>query len=137
MSVTGWSLRRHWLEVAWVLFTLANLALMFAYPRWETVPFHFVWVSLTLLYGLHVWRVGTTAAVLVVIMAATGAIIIRDAVLFEENLDEITEVPLMSAMFVAMVWHARRHRAAVAMVQRLADREHRMRTADKVFVRNA
>ncbi len=31
---------------------------MFAY--WETVPFHFIWISLTLLYGFRSWPTGPT-----------------------------------------------------------------------------
>jgi signal transduction histidine kinase len=137
MSGIGSLLRSRWLEVAWAAFAALNVFVMVLWPRWETVPFHFVWVSVTLLYGLAVWSVRNTAVVLAVIMLATGAAIVRDTIEFHENADEITEVPLMAAMFVAMVWHARRHRAAVNEVQRLAEREHTMRERERTFVRNA
>jgi two-component system, OmpR family, sensor kinase len=136
LAIGAWA-RRERLEIAWALFALANLVVMWLYPRWETVPFHFVWVSLTLLYGLHVWTVRATSVVLAAIMAMTGLIIVRDTIEFHENADEITEVPLMAAMFVAMVWHARRHKAAVAMVQLLASKERNMRRAEEAFVRTA
>src|SRR5947208_3208828 len=32
--------------------------------EWETVPFHFIWVSLTLLYGFRVWRMRPTLLLL-------------------------------------------------------------------------
>jgi hypothetical protein len=52
-----WPLRRFaWLEVAWGAFALANLVAMWLVPTWETVPFHFIWVSLTLVYGFRVWN---------------------------------------------------------------------------------
>ena len=35
-----------------------------SWPSWETIPFHFIWVSLTLLYGFRIWRPPLTAAVL-------------------------------------------------------------------------
>ena len=50
-----WPLASGWLDLAWVGFALANLVAMALAPEWETVPFHFIWVSLTLLYGFRVW----------------------------------------------------------------------------------
>lgn len=54
----GWPLRRRWLDLVWVGFALANLVAMALAPEWETVPFHFIWVSLTVLYGYRVWGRG-------------------------------------------------------------------------------
>ena len=42
--------------LAWVAFAVANVVAMIAWESWETIPFHFIWVSLTLLYGFRVWR---------------------------------------------------------------------------------
>ena len=50
-----------WLDVAWVAFSLANLVAIVVFSRWETVPFHFIWISLTLLYGFRVWSIRPTA----------------------------------------------------------------------------
>src|SRR2546430_17671826 len=50
------------LEAAWVGFALLNLAAVLAIimlrlgQGWETVPFHFIYVSFTILYGLRAWR---------------------------------------------------------------------------------
>jgi signal transduction histidine kinase len=54
-----------------------------------------------------------------------------------ERLDELTEVPLMAAMFVAMVWHAHRRRAAIEETNRLAESEHRLLEGQRGFVRDA
>ena len=48
-------LRRYRVELLWLAFAAANYAAMIAWPSWETIPFHFVWISLTLLYGFRVW----------------------------------------------------------------------------------
>ena len=45
---------------------------MLLVPDWETVPFHFIWVSLTILYGFRVWRTRPTIAILALVMALTG-----------------------------------------------------------------
>jgi len=67
-----WSLRDHRIEILWGAFALANLAVMSLVPRWETVPFHFIWVSLTIVFGYRVWRTRPTALVLTTVMAVTG-----------------------------------------------------------------
>jgi two-component system, OmpR family, sensor kinase len=43
----------------------------------------------------------------------------------------------MAAMFLAMVWHARRRAAAMDEVRRLADSERRLRERERDFVRDA
>src|SRR6266567_922757 len=44
-----WPLRQFgWLEVVWVGFAVANLVAMWLLPTWETVPFHFIWISLAM-----------------------------------------------------------------------------------------
>jgi signal transduction histidine kinase len=106
-------LRRSRVEVVWIAFAAANLFAMIAWPRWETIPFHFIWVSLTLLYGFRVWRPAPTALVLGAVVVATGALILDDAFSGSQLWGELFEVPLMSAMFLAMVWHARRRQEAL------------------------
>ena len=49
--------------------------------------------------------------------ASTGFLIMIDAVHGEQLWGELFEVPLMSAMFVAMVWHARRRQDALRKVE--------------------
>jgi two-component system, OmpR family, sensor kinase len=120
MRVTGW-LRRNPLEAAWGVFAAANLAAMVVWSSWETIPFHFVWISLTIVYGIRVWSTRTMWAVLSVVILATGVSISSDAFEGIQLWGELFEVPLMSAMFLAMVWHAQRRQAALAEVQGVAE----------------
>ncbi len=108
-------------DLAWVAFALANLAGMTLWERWETVPFHFIWVSLTLLYGFRVWTPGPTLAVLGGVVGTTGTLILLDISRDTQEWGELTEVPLMSAMFLAMVWHARRRQQAIRQAEALAE----------------
>ena len=132
-----WPNRERWIDVAWVLFSLANLAAMLLIPSWETVPFHFIWVSLTVLYGFRVWRTRPTLTVLAVVMLTTGAFIGIDYAKGAQPLDEITEVPLMAAMFVAMVWHARRRLSAMEEVERVSMENLRLLERERRFVQDA
>jgi signal transduction histidine kinase len=112
MRATG--LRRpDLLELGWFSFAALNVGAMLLWPSWETIPFHLIWFSLTLLYGFRVWALKPTYLVLTVQGLVTGGLIAWDASNGTQEWGELFEVPLMSAMFLAMVWHARRHRAAV------------------------
>lgn len=129
-------MRRWWPELAWGAFAAVNVAAMFAVPEWETVPFHLVWISLTLLYGVRVWPWRPTVAVLVAVMAATTVGELHPGVDHHAEVQELVEVPLMAAVFLAMVWHARRRQSALHALERATERErdflrdasHRLRT---------
>jgi signal transduction histidine kinase len=113
--------RRYGVELAWAVFAAANVAVMIAWPSWETIPFHFVWISLTIVYGFRVWTPPTTGLVLGAVILTTGASIFADAFAGIQLWGELFEVPLMSAMFLAMVWHARRRQAAMQQAEALAE----------------
>ena len=129
--------RRHVLEIAWGAFAAVNVVLIVELGAWETVPFHFVWVSMTLLYGIRVWTLRTTTTVLAVVCGATGVALLIGILRETSGLDELTEVPLMAAMFVAMVWHARRRQSTLDEVQRSAEQAHSLLESHAEFVRNA
>jgi signal transduction histidine kinase len=137
MSGIGSTLRRRWVEVAWGVFAAANVVVIFLLSRWETIPFHFVWVSLTLVYGFRLWRSRTTMILLGVVIAATGAALALSIARGHESPDELAEVPLMAAMFLAMMWHAVRRQTAIEEAGRLAGSEHRLLMAQREFVRDA
>ena len=117
--------QRRQVELAWAAFAAVNYAAMVAWPSWETVPFHFVWISLTLLYGFRVWDLRPTLIVLGTVMALTGFSIGLDAFHGVQLWGELFEVPLMAAMFLAMVWHARRRVDAQRIAEGRAE-EHRL-----------
>lgn len=130
-------MRRRALELGFAAFAAVNVAAMVRWARWETVPFHFVWISLTLVYGLHVWRLRPTVAVLAAIAVGTGVPLWSDAAHGTQPWGELTEVPLMAAVFVAMMWHARRHQRALGTVERLADERASLLERQTRFVQDA
>jgi hypothetical protein len=46
-------------ESAWVVLAAACVVSMVAWPSWEPVPFHVVWIAFALLYSFRVWSLGT------------------------------------------------------------------------------
>ena len=130
-------LRPYRVELLWVAFALANWAAMIALPSWETIPFHFVWISLTLLYGFRVWPMRATLVVLAFVIAFTGASIMLDAFEGIQLWGELFEVPLMSAMFLAMVWHARRRVDALRVAEDRAEERRSMLERQERFLHDA
>jgi two-component system, OmpR family, sensor kinase len=128
-AIASWA-RSHKPEIAWAVFSAVNFAVLVELVQYETVPFHFVWVSLTLLYGYRVWGPGATFAVLAAVCLLSTLTMGYVVTHGPQGIDELTEVPLMSAMFVAMVWHARRRQSALDELNRASDRE-------REFVRDA
>jgi signal transduction histidine kinase len=133
MSGTGLR-RRSPIDLLWVAFAVANVAAMVQWPSWETIPFHFIWVSLTLLYGFRVWRPLPTALVLSCVCVATAVPIMVDIRSGTQVAGELTEVPLMSAMFLAMVWHARRRQQAIRVAEAVAENRARLLAVQEAFL---
>lgn len=133
-----WPSRRWaWIDLAWGVFALLNLVAMFVVADWETVPFHFIWVSLAILYGFRVWRMEPTLVLLGAIIATTGALLVIDVHRGFQPVDEITEVPLMSAMFFIMVWHAHRRLSAMNEIRQVSDANLRLLERERRFIQNA
>jgi signal transduction histidine kinase len=126
-----------WVDVAWAAFSVVNLAAIVIFSHWETVPFHFIWISLTLLYGFRVWSTRPTAWVLAVVMVTTAAAIGWDVFHGYQTVDELNEVPLMAAMFWLMVWHAQRRLAADTERDLVSDENARLLATQRRFVQDA
>jgi signal transduction histidine kinase len=129
--------RRYQVELLWAAFATANYAAMIAWESWETIPFHFVWISLTVLYGFRVWPMRATLIVLACVMAATAASIALDAFEGIQLWGELFEVPLMAAMFLAMVWHARRRVDAQRVAEGRAEERRSLLERQERFVHDA
>jgi two-component system OmpR family sensor kinase len=130
-------LRRYRVELLWLAFAAANYWAMIMSPTWETIPFHFVWISLTLLYGFRVWPMRPTLILLAGVMTMTGVSIGLDAFDGYQLWGELFEVPLMAAMFLAMVWHARRRVDALQIAQERAEERRSLLERQECFIHDA
>jgi signal transduction histidine kinase len=129
--------RAYRVELLWGAFAIANYVAMITWPSWETIPFHFVWISLTLLYGFRVWPMGATLILLGAVMATTAASIALDAFEGVQLWGELFEVPLMAAMFLAMVWHARRRVDAQRVAEGRAEERRSLLERQERFLHDA
>lgn len=135
MLAIGSSRTNRLLFTIWAAFAVVNVVLMYVLPGVETIPFHFVWISLSIVYGFIVWRPLGVVMVLVAVAITTGYPLIKHASAGIIGWEETTEVPLMAAVFLVMVWHVKRRQSALAEVVRLAESERRRAEVQQLFVR--
>jgi signal transduction histidine kinase len=125
------------LDVIWAGFSALNLFAIYYFAYWETVPFHFIWISLTLLYGFRSWPTGPTMWILGAVMLTTASGIGLDVWRGTEPAEELTEVPLMAAVFAATVWHSQRKQAAERSVRLIGEHNARLLTDQRQFLQDA
>jgi signal transduction histidine kinase len=124
-------------DLAYAALVVVLLVAMAASVGYETVPYHVIFVVFTIVYGFRIWSVRTTAIVLGLISAATGAVFLWHYAEGKLPADELTEVVLMPMILVAMVWHARRRAAAQRRVEELVEAERARREREREFLRDA
>jgi two-component system, OmpR family, sensor kinase len=141
--LTSWLTELEWvrkpgvIDTAWTIFALVNLDLIFMYPGWETIPFHLIWASLTLVYGFRAWKLGPTIWVLSAVMLLTAVGIAVDVAVGSEPTAELTEDPLLALMFVAMAWHAHRKLAAERSHRLISEHNARLLDDQRQFLQDA
>jgi signal transduction histidine kinase len=103
------------------------------FPIWATIPIHVIWICVTLVYGFRTWSPRPGLWVIAVVMATTatdvGVDIARRA--------EPTEAPLMAAIFLAIVWHARRKIAAEQKSSLVSEENARLLATQRRFLQDA
>jgi signal transduction histidine kinase len=117
-------------------FMLAMVVLMIRMPGEETIPYHFLFLSLTIVYGFRVWPLWPTLLVALAVTATTGWILVDRVADGVIDTAELAEVPLMPALFVAMVWHARRRVDAQRQVEQMADQRRASLDRERGFLRD-
>ena len=103
------------------MFIVLNLLAMRLIPAWQTVPFLVIWISLTTIYGFRLWHLGSTLLTVAVVTLSTGGLIGWQVLRGKQDGDYLAEVPLLAAMFVVMVWHARRRQTALEEIKRVSE----------------
>ena len=132
-----WPYRPVVLDVAWAVFSAFNLIAIFWFANWETIPFHFIWISLTMLYGFRTWQAVPTMLVLGVVMVTTASGIGLDVWRGSEPPEELTEVPLMAAVFIAMAWHAHRKQVAENANRLISEENGKLLANQRQFLQDA
>src|SRR3954453_3130640 len=128
---------QRWLLPSWAVFATVNVVLMYRLAGAETIPFHFVWVSTAVVYGLRPFSLRLTWLTCAVVTVVTGVPLLLHAAAGFIGWEETSEIPLMALLFLVMVWHVRRRMAATAEACRMAAAERLGRQTQRRFVRLA
>ena len=136
-DVRGTARTLHPLDLAWGAFAAAMLAAMLLVPSGQTIPYHMIFVTLTLLYGFRLWPPRVIAAVLIAITLVTGMIFLQTVWAGEVKADEMAEVPLMPLIVGLMALHAWRRAAAQRKVEELAALESSRLDRQREFLRDS
>jgi signal transduction histidine kinase len=126
-----------WIDLAWVALWLLGLGAIVVVQHWEAVPFHLIWVGFALLYSFRVRSTGRTIWVLAAMCATTFGAIWFDVQRGTQPAEELTEVPLMAAMFWVMMWHGHRRQAANAELIRVSRESERVLANQRRFLQDA
>ena len=106
---------------AWAVFAGVNCYLTFALPGNETIPYHLIWASFALLYGLCPWPQLPTRIIFIVITAVTGVALARHAIAGIIRWEECSEIVLMGAILALLIWHVNRQWTAQARLRALQE----------------
>jgi signal transduction histidine kinase len=133
----GW-VRRHpkLIDLGFGVLIAALIVAMVLWEDFETVPYHLAFVALAAMYGFRIWSLRVTALVLVIITSTTGLILIDRYLSGEVEVEELSEIPLMPMILIAMAWHARRRQAMQREVQAYADGERARWLREQEFLRD-
>ncbi len=139
----GATRRRRWWRAAAVvdgctaMFVAAMVAVMLAVPGEETIPYHLLFLALTLVYGFRVWPMRPTLLVVCGVTVVAGAIMYDHVLDGKIDVPELAEVPLMPLLLLAMVWHARRRASAQRQVEEMAEERQRSLLREREFLRDS
>jgi signal transduction histidine kinase len=125
------------IDAALFVFCATMLWLMTVYDGNETIPYHFLFLALTIVYGFRVWALGPTFIVISAVTVSTGWIMTQHVL--DGSIDqwsELAEIPLMPALVVAMVWHARRREEAQARERKMAEERAASLEREREFFRD-
>jgi signal transduction histidine kinase len=126
--------RAEWLLAVFCALGLAGMLVLDA--TLAPIPFHFVFTAVTIVYGLRLWRLRGAMFAALATGASTGGITLYNVVAANEPLPELIEVPLMTMMVIATIWHVRSRQRAAAVVAALADERQRMIERERTFFAN-
>lgn len=129
--------REHWVDVLWWCFVAVNTWAILMLQTWATVPFHFIWIGVTLMYGWRVWSTKVTVVSLSVIVVATGVTLLDDVVRGYQEPDELAEIPLMATVFVVMVVYVQRRVTAQRETEQIAAHNLALVEQSRTLVQNA
>jgi signal transduction histidine kinase len=124
-------------DAALAAFAVVMLAAMVAMPGEETLPYHLMFLAITLVYGFRVWPMAPAMLVVTLVTVSTGTVMYTHYLDEQIEAPELFEILLMPMLLLAMIWHARRRAAAQRQVEQMAEERRRSLEREREFLRDA
>jgi len=125
------------LDVIWALLVVVNIASIAFWPFRDTIPLHVISICFALLYWLRIWPADPMpwgiGIVLITTVTGIALNVLRDA----GSVEEIMDTPLLTTMFVAVVWHANRRIIADSQRRQIGEKNERLLAAQRWFLQDA
>ena len=125
------------LDAAWLALLLLNVAAIVVWHSHETIPFHVISLCFALLYWLRVWSADPLPWGLGIVLITTVTGVALDVLHDAGSLEEVTDIPLLATMFVAIVWHANRTVTADHERRLIGEKNARLLDAQRRFLQDA
>jgi signal transduction histidine kinase len=123
MLVIASSRAKAFVAGGWLVFAGVNAYLMYVEPGKETIPYHLIWASFALLYGLADWPMPGSVVAFSGITLVTGIPLVRHARAGYIGWEECSEIVLMAVIAGLLVWHVRRSLSAQHRLSELREIE--------------
>jgi len=120
-QAVNWTLR-----TVWAVGAAVCAAAMWLLPQTATIPFHLMWIGLSLIYGFTRWRPVELGVMVLVTTGLTGAILVHHAAYGRIEWLETAEVPLSVALIAVTAALVRRRHLALVAVADAAERDRRV-----------
>lgn len=130
-------MRNHKLAVIFCIYTVVMAVLMLTLHDNETIPFHMIFLGLTLVYGYSLWNRRTSLFVLGFATVVSGAVLVRLAMHGDILWEESTETLLMPAIFLGTMWHFRRRAVEQERAEQMASEQARLVERERQFMQDA
>jgi signal transduction histidine kinase len=137
MLGTGSAVRKTWFAIAFAVYGLIMLSLMLAMPGEETIPFHFIFLGLTVVYGYALWNRNTALTVIACVTVSTGIVLAMYAREGIVGWEECTETFFMPAIFLGTMWHSHRRLQAQQKVEVIAVERQSELDTERQFMQDA
>jgi two-component system, OmpR family, sensor kinase len=125
------------LSAAWLALGMLNVAAVAAWPSMEAMPFHVISICFALLYWLRVWSSDPLPWGLGIVLITTVTGIALDLLHNARSIEEMTDIPLLATMFVALVWHANRTVSSDRERRLIGEKNARLLDAQRRFLQDA
>ena len=125
------------LDGVWLALLLLNVVTIAIWPSRDVITFHLIAICFALLYWLRVWSADPLPWGLGIVLIITVTGVALDVLHDAGSLEEVTDIPLLATMFVAVVWHADRTVTADRERWRVAEENARLLAAQRRFLQDA